>query len=79
MDSRNLKSNSRSFIILDKKSCFMTDSKFLKICGIGSILAVVAYVGTVIFSMVAGLTKPGDLAGYGAYITDWFNNLPKCP
>lgn len=40
----------------------MTNDKFIKICGISSIIAAVSYIGTVIFILIAGISKPESLA-----------------
>ncbi|NHJ47561.1 MAG: hypothetical protein FK733_07225 [Asgard group archaeon] len=51
----------------------MTNSRFLKVCGIGSLLAVLSYIGTVIFSSIAGLSRPDDLDGFATFLTNWDN------
>ncbi len=51
----------------------MTDKKFIRICGISSIIAAVSYIGTVIFMIIADLTKPEELADVGQYLLDWSN------
>ena len=49
----------------------MTNDKFIKICGISSIIAAVSYIGTVIFILIAGISKPESLATMDQYILDW--------
>ncbi|MFW9923382.1 MAG: hypothetical protein ACFFDW_08885 [Candidatus Thorarchaeota archaeon] len=51
----------------------MNSDNFIKICGLSSIIAAVCYIGTVIFSITAGLTKPDDLAAMSGYLTDYYN------
>ncbi len=49
----------------------MTNDKFIKICGISSIIAAASYIGTVIFILIAGISKPESLATMDQYILDW--------
>ena len=49
----------------------MTNDKFIKICGISSIIAAASYLGTVIFILIAGISKPESLATMDQYILDW--------
>jgi len=51
----------------------MSNNKFLKICGASSILAVVSYIGTVIFSLIANLGKPESLELMSQHLTNWNN------
>lgn len=51
----------------------MSNNKFLKICGASSILAVLSYIGTVIFSLIASLGKPENLATMSDHLTNWNN------
>ncbi len=50
----------------------MTNNKFIKICGISSIIAAASYIGSVIFILIAGIGKPESLATMDQYINDWF-------
>lgn len=51
----------------------MTENRFIKLAGLSSILAAVAYVGTAIFSIIAGLTKPESIADAGTYLEAFFD------
>lgn len=55
----------------------MSNNKFLKICGASSIIAVVSYIGTVIFSLVANVGKPETISDMSQHLTNWLsaNNL----
>ena len=52
----------------------MSENSFLKFCGISSILGAIAYIGTVVFSMVAGVSTPEDLAGMSTFLQNWYDN-----
>ncbi|MHA1212467.1 MAG: hypothetical protein ACTSSH_08405 [Candidatus Heimdallarchaeota archaeon] len=49
----------------------MSDDRFIKICGISSILAVGAYIGTAVLSIVANLTKPETVSDTYNYLENW--------
>ncbi|MBK5113651.1 MAG: hypothetical protein KGD59_04645 [Candidatus Heimdallarchaeota archaeon] len=49
----------------------MMNDKFIKICGISSIIATLSYIGTVIFILIAGIGKPESLATMDQYLLDW--------
>ena len=51
----------------------MSDKNFLKFCGASSILGVAAYIGTVVFSMIAAPAKPENLTGMSAFLENWFD------
>ena len=50
----------------------MKRDSFVFICGLCSIIAAICYIGTVIFSLVAGLGKPEDFTAMNQYLEDWF-------
>jgi len=52
----------------------MSNNKFLKICGASSLIAVVSYIGTVIFSLVANVGKPESISVMSQHLTNWFAN-----
>ena len=49
----------------------MKRDNFVLICGLSSIIAAFCYIGTVIFSLVAGLGKPEDFTAMSQYLEDW--------
>ncbi|NHJ05827.1 MAG: hypothetical protein EAX90_13455 [Candidatus Heimdallarchaeota archaeon] len=51
----------------------MLKDNFVRICGICSIIAAFCYIGTVIFSLIAGLGKPENFEAMNQYLQDWFN------
>jgi hypothetical protein len=51
----------------------MSNNKFLKICGVSSILSVASYIGTIIFSLIANLGKPESIDFVSQHLENWFN------
>ncbi|MHA1126725.1 MAG: hypothetical protein ACTSO7_06100 [Candidatus Heimdallarchaeota archaeon] len=51
----------------------MSNNKFLKICGVSSILSVASYVGTMIFTLVANIGKPESIDVVGQHLVNWYN------
>ena len=51
----------------------MSNNKFLKICGASSILSATSYIGTMIFTLVAGIGKPEGINLIGQHLVNWFN------
>ncbi|HUT80262.1 MAG TPA: hypothetical protein VMZ29_03590 [Candidatus Bathyarchaeia archaeon] len=51
----------------------MIENKFIKLCGLSSIIAALCYIGTAIFSIIAGLTKPESIVDAGTYLVGFFD------
>ncbi len=51
----------------------MSEKNFVKLCGVSSIISAFAYIGTVIFSSVAGVVNPENLTGMAAFLQNWYD------
>ncbi|MBN1328287.1 MAG: DUF4386 family protein [Candidatus Heimdallarchaeota archaeon] len=51
----------------------MSEDRFIKLCGLSSIIAAVCYIGTAVFSIAAGLTKPENITDADVYLDGFYN------